>query len=97
MSLEIIDLCKFYFKIIDLNDDKSCKQSNQAKNLIFEGGRERKSVGNLGMLGFGVCFGGTPRGYVIKKILKMRWMQTSSTSSISEITYNLEILAQTDG
>ena len=56
-----------------------------------------KSAGSLGMLGFGVCFGGTPRDYVLKNFLKMRRMQTSSTPSTSEITYNLEILAQTDG
>jgi len=49
------------------------------------------------MLGFGFCFGGTPRDYVIQKILKKRKMQTSPTSSTSEITCNLEILAQTDG
>jgi len=49
------------------------------------------------MLGFGVCFGGIPRDYVLQKILKMRKMQTSSTPSTSEITCNLEILAQTDG
>ena len=97
MSLEIIDLCKFYFNIIDLNDDKACKQSNQVKNLIFEGGRERKSVQSLGMLGFGIFFGGISRDYVLQNILKMRKMQTSSTPSTSEITYNLEILAQIDG
>ena len=55
------------------------------------------SARSLGMLGFGVCFGGTLRDYVLQKILKMRKMQTSSTPSISEITCNLEILAQTDG
>ena len=89
MSLEIIDLCKFYFKIIDLNNDKACKQSNQVKNLIFEGGRERKSAGSLGMLGFEVCFGGTPRDYVLKNILNMRNMKTISTPYTSEITCNL--------
>ena len=47
------------------------------------------------MLGHGVCFSGTPRDYVLIKILKTRRMQTSSTPSPSEITYNLEILAQT--
>ena len=67
------------------------------ENWFFKGERERKSVGSLGMLGFGVCFGGTPREYVIHKILKMRKMQTSSTSSTSEITCNIEILGQTDG
>ena len=56
MSLEIIYLCNFYFNIIYLNNGKSCKQSNQVKYLIFEGGRERKSAGSLGMLGFGVSF-----------------------------------------
>ena len=65
--------------------------------MIFEGGRERKSAGSLGMLGFGVCFGGTLRDYVLKKILDMRKMKDISTPSTSEITYNLEILAQTDG
>ena len=35
------------------------------KKIDFEGERERKSVGSLGMLGFGVCFGGTSRDYVI--------------------------------
>ena len=97
MSLEIIDRCNFYFNIIDLNNGKSCKQSNQVKNLIFEGGRERKSVRSLRMLGFGVCFGGTPRDYALQKTLKMRKMQTSSTPSTSEFTCNLEILAQADG
>ena len=42
MNLEIIDLCKFYFKIIDLNDDKACKQSNQVKfDFLEEEERER--------------------------------------------------------
>ena len=31
MSPEIIDICKFYFKMIDLNNDKACKESNQVK------------------------------------------------------------------
>ena len=65
--------------------------------MIFDGGRERKSARSLGMLGFEVFFGGTPRYYVIQNILKMRKMQTRSTPSIRNITYNLEILAQTDG
>ena len=65
---------------------KACKHSNQVRNLIFEGGRERKSAGRLGMLGFGVLFGGTPRDYVLKNILKMRKIQTSSTPSTSDIT-----------
>ena len=65
--------------------------------MILEGGRERKSVGSLGMLGFVVYFGGTPRKYVLRKILKMSKMKTISTPSTSEITCNLEILAQTDG
>ena len=47
MSLEMIDLCKFYFKMIALNNDKACKQSNQVKFGFLEGGRERKSVGGL--------------------------------------------------
>ena len=47
MSLEIIDICKFYFNIIDLNNYKSCKQSNHVKFGFLEGGRERKSVGSL--------------------------------------------------
>ena len=46
MSLEIIDLCNFYFNMIDLNNDKACKQSNQVK-FGFLGGRERKSAGGL--------------------------------------------------
>ena len=46
MSLEIIDLCKFYFKMIDLNNGKACKQSNQVK-FGFLGGRERRSVEGL--------------------------------------------------
>ena len=37
--------------------------------MIFEGGRERKSVGSLRMFGVGVWFGGTPRDYVQKHIL----------------------------
>ena len=65
MSLEISYLCKFYFNIIYLDNDKYCKQSSQVKKFIFEGGRERKSAGSLGMLGFGVYFGGTPRDYVL--------------------------------
>ena len=97
MSLEIIDLCKFYFNIIDLNNDKACKQSNQVKNLIFERWRERKSVRSLGMLGFGFCFGGTPRDYVLQNILNMSKMQTISTPSTSDITCNLEILRQANG
>ena len=36
MSLEIIDLCKFYFEMIDLNNDKACKQSNQVKFVFLE-------------------------------------------------------------
>ena len=97
MSLETTDLCKFYFNITYPNDIKAFEHSNQVRKLIFEGGRERKSAGSLGMLGFGVYFGGTPRDYVLQKILKMRKMQTNSTPSTSEITCNLEILAQTDG
>ena len=96
MSLEIIDLCKFYFKMIDLNNGKACKQSNQVK-FGFLGGRERKSVGGLGMLGFGVFFGGILREYVLQNILNMRKMQTISTPYTSEITCNLKILAQTEG
>ena len=46
MSLEIIDLCKFYFNMTDLNDNKACNQSNQVI-FGFLGGRERKSVGSL--------------------------------------------------
>ena len=89
---------KFYFDITDPNDNKSFEHNNQVRKLIFfKGERERKSAGSLGMLGFGVCFGGTSRDYVLQKILKMREMQTSSTPSTSDITYNLEILAQTDG
>ena len=42
MSLEITDLCKFYFEMIDLNNDKSCKQSNQVKfDFLEEEERER--------------------------------------------------------
>ena len=93
MSLEKTYICNFYLNIIDLNDIKACKHSNQVRNLIFEGGRERKSAGNPRMLGFGVFFGGTPREYVLQNTLKMRKMQTNSTPSTSEITYNLEILA----
>ena len=44
MSLEIIDLCKFYFNIIDLNNEKSCKQSNQVKKKIFLKEEERERV-----------------------------------------------------
>ena len=62
MSLETIDLCKFYFNITYPDDIKSFKHSNQVRKLIL---LRRKSVGSLGMLGFGVCFGGTPRDYVI--------------------------------
>ena len=47
MSLEIIDLCKFYFNMIDLNNDKACKQSNQVKFDFFGRERERKSAGSL--------------------------------------------------
>ena len=97
MSLETTDLCKFYFNITYPNDIKAFKYSNQVRKLIFEGGRERKNAGSLGMLGFGVCFGGTLRDYVLQNILKMRKMQTSSTPSTSHSTCNLEILTQTDG
>ena len=38
----------------DPNDNKAFEHSNQVRKLIFEGERERKSVGSLGMLGFGV-------------------------------------------
>ena len=47
MSFEIIDLCKFYFNMIDLNDNKSCNQSNQVRFGFLYGGRERKSVESL--------------------------------------------------
>ena len=58
-------------------------------SLKNEGKRNRKSVGSLGMLGHGVCFGGTPRDYVLNKILKMRRIQTSSTP--------VQVIAETDG
>ena len=89
MSLEKTYLYKFYFNIIYINDIKCCKHSNQVRYFIFEGARERKSVGSLGMLGFGVCFGGTPRDYVLQNILNMSNMKTSSTLYTSEITCNL--------
>ena len=79
---------------------KHVSNRNQERfNFSFknEGKRDRKSVGSLGMLGHGVCFSGTPRDYVLKNILKMRKIQASSTASTSEITCNLEVLAQTDG
>ena len=42
MSLEITDLFKFYFEMIDLNNDKSCKQINQVKfDFLEEEERER--------------------------------------------------------
>ena len=47
MSLEITDLCNFYFEMIDLNNEKSCKQINQVNFDFFGRGRERKSVGSL--------------------------------------------------
>ena len=47
MSLEIIDLCNFYFNMIDLNNEKACKQSYQVKFGFLEGGGERKSAGGL--------------------------------------------------
>ena len=97
MSFEIAYICKFYFNITDPNDNKAFEHNNQVKKLFFEGERERKSAGSLGMLGFGVCFGGTPRDYVLQKLLNMRNMQNRSTPSTSEITCNLEILAQIDG
>ena len=97
MSFEIVDLCNFYFNIAYPNYNKYFEHSNQVRKLIFEAERERKSAGSLGMLGFGVCFGGTPRDYVIYKIFKMRKMQTNSNSSTSDITCNLKILTQTDG
>ena len=59
--------------------------------------REKKRVESLGTLGCGVCFGGTSRDYVLKNILNMKKMKTSSTPSTCEITCNLEILAQIDG
>ena len=47
MSLEMIYICKFYFNMIDLNNYKSCNQSNQVRFGFLYGGRERKSVGSL--------------------------------------------------
>ena len=44
-----------------------------------------------------VCFGGKSRDYVLKETLNMRKIQTSSIPSTSEITCNLEVLAQIDG
>ena len=73
----------------------NCNRERFKFSLKNEGKRDRKSAGSLGMLGHGVCFGGTPRDYVLKKILKMRKIQTSSTPSTNEITCNLEVLAQT--
>ena len=46
MSFEIIDLCKFYFNMTDLNDNKACNQSNQVR-FGFLWGRERKSAGSF--------------------------------------------------
>ena len=58
--------------------------TKKIKFLRSEGKRDRKSAGSPGMLGHGMDFGGTSRDYVLNKILKMRRMQTSSTSSPSE-------------
>ena len=42
MSFEIADLCKFYFKITDPNDNKAFEHSNQVRKLILkEKERER--------------------------------------------------------
>ena len=42
MSPEKTDLCKFYFEMIDLNNDRACKQSNQVKfDCLEEEERER--------------------------------------------------------
>ena len=67
MSFEIAYLCTFYFNITDPNDKKSFEHSNQVRKLIFEGERERKSAGSLGMLGFGVCFLWKTKGLCIPK------------------------------
>ena len=36
MRLEIKYLCKFYFEIIDMNNDKAYKQNNQVKFYFLE-------------------------------------------------------------
>ena len=42
MRLEIIDLCDFYFEMIDMNNDKDFKQSNKVKfDVLEEEERER--------------------------------------------------------
>ena len=42
MSFEITYICKFYFDMIDPNDNKAFELSNQVRNLIFlEKDRER--------------------------------------------------------
>ena len=90
---------RYYFKKKNTNLLKHVSNRNRERfnfSLKNEGKRDRKRAGSLGMLGHGVCFGGRPRDYVLKKILKMRKIQTSSTPFTSEITCNLEFLAQTD-
>ena len=75
----------------------NCNRERFNFSLKNKGKGDKNSARSLGMLGHGVCFGGTSRDYVLKKISKMRKIQTRSTPSTSEITCNLEVLAQIDG
>ena len=44
MKFEIADLCKFYFDIIDPNDNKAFEHSNQVRNLILKEEKEKRSA-----------------------------------------------------
>ena len=46
MNFEISDLCKFYFDIIDPNDNKAFEHSNQVKKLIFLRRKREKECWN---------------------------------------------------
>ena len=44
MDFEIADICKFYFDIIDPNDNKAFEHSNQVRKLILKEEKEKKSA-----------------------------------------------------
>ena len=44
VSFEIADLCKFYFDIIDPNDNKAFEHNNQVRNLILKEEKKKRSA-----------------------------------------------------
>ena len=44
MIFEIADLCKFYFDIIDPNDNKAFEHNNQVRKLILKEEKEKRSA-----------------------------------------------------